>query len=139
MLTFANSLTNISPARAPSKWCKGQTPASAPCTRAPRERPFSLWPEFRSIWHCNNLPMIAARAAGRYDRSRSCLDGPQQNPVCRRCLQQRSPSVHVDVLCSLCGEADFLVLNLSQPGNLSWLWRHDFYFVCGRHRQLAGN
>jgi hypothetical protein len=49
------------------------------------------------------------------------------------------PSVHVDVLCSLCGEADFLVVNLNEPGNLSWLWRHDFYFVCGRHRQLAGN
>ena len=46
-------------------------------------------------------------------------------------------SVHIEVLCSLCSEADFLVVNLNEPGSLSWLWRqHDFYFVCGRHRQL---
>jgi hypothetical protein len=49
------------------------------------------------------------------------------------------PSVHVDVQCSLCGEADLLVVNLNQPGNLSWLRRHDFYFVCGCHRRSNSN
>lgn len=43
-------------------------------------------------------------------------------------------SVHVEVLCSLCGEPDGLVLNLEEPRNLGWLRRHDFYFVCWRHR-----
>jgi hypothetical protein len=41
--------------------------------------------------------------------------------------------VHVEVLCSVCGESDALALNLEHPGDLSWLRRFDFYFVCGRH------
>ena len=49
------------------------------------------------------------------------------------------PSVHVEVLCSLCGETDALALNLDQPGDLSWLRRDDFYFVCGRHRHFGSN
>jgi hypothetical protein len=48
-------------------------------------------------------------------------------------------SVHIELLCSICGEADALVLNLEQPGNLSWFRRHDFYFVCGRHRHVGLN
>lgn len=38
--------------------------------------------------------------------------------------------VHVEVLCSVCGESDALALNLDHPGDLSWLRRFDFYFVC---------
>jgi len=49
------------------------------------------------------------------------------------------PSVHIEVICSLCDQADVLVVNLTQPGNLSWLRRHDFYFVCSRHRQWNSN
>jgi hypothetical protein len=47
--------------------------------------------------------------------------------------------VHIEVICSLCDQADVLVVNLTQPGNLSWLRRHDFYFVCSRHRQWNSN
>jgi hypothetical protein len=49
------------------------------------------------------------------------------------------PSVHVELQCSLCDEVEFLEVNLNQPGDLSWLRRHDFYFVCGRHRRWATN
>ena len=48
-------------------------------------------------------------------------------------------SVHIEVLCSLCDQVDVLVVNLNEPGNLSWLRRHDFYFVCGRHRHWESN
>ena len=48
-------------------------------------------------------------------------------------------SVHIEVLCSLCDEVDTVVVTLKEPGDLSWLWRHDFYFVCGRHRPWAAN
>jgi hypothetical protein len=44
-------------------------------------------------------------------------------------------SVCIELSCSLCDEMDSLSLNLNQPvGALSWLRRHDFYFVCMRHR-----
>lgn len=49
------------------------------------------------------------------------------------------PCVDVEAICSLCGEVDVLVVNLNEPGNLSWLRRNDFYFVCGRHRHLESN
>jgi hypothetical protein len=49
------------------------------------------------------------------------------------------PSVRIELLCSLCGKEDVLVVNLDEPGNLSWLRRYDFYFVCARHRQLESN
>jgi hypothetical protein len=49
------------------------------------------------------------------------------------------PSVDVEVICSLCGEVDILLVNLGDPGDLSWLRRNDFYFVCGRHRHLGLN
>ena len=49
-------------------------------------------------------------------------------------------SVRIELTCSLCDEMDILAVNLNQPaGNLSWLRRHDFYFVCGRHRQWNSN
>ena len=49
------------------------------------------------------------------------------------------PGVHIELLCSLCGETDGLMLNLDEPSDLSWLRRYDFYFVCGRHRHLGSN
>jgi len=49
------------------------------------------------------------------------------------------PGVRIELLCSLCEELDILVVNLDEPGDLSWLRRHDFYFVCGRHRQISVN
>ena len=54
-------------------------------------------------------------------------------------LNSDPPSVRIKLLCSLCGELDFLVVNLDDPGVLSLLRRHDFYFVCGRHRHWAAN
>jgi hypothetical protein len=54
-------------------------------------------------------------------------------------LNSDPASVDVEVICSLCGEVDILIVNLDDPGDLSWLRRHDFYFVCGRHRQCAAN
>jgi hypothetical protein len=49
-------------------------------------------------------------------------------------------SVRIELSCSLCDEMDILSLNLKQPvGALSWLRRHDFYFVCTRHRHLPAN
>ena len=48
-------------------------------------------------------------------------------------------SVYIEVLCSVCGEADALALNLDQPGDLTWLRRREFYFVCGRHRHYELN
>jgi hypothetical protein len=50
------------------------------------------------------------------------------------------PSVSIEVRCSLCDEVDTLVVNLNhQAGDLSWLRRDDFYFVCGRHRKFNSN
>ena len=43
-------------------------------------------------------------------------------------------------LCSLCDEVDTLLVNLPErAGDLSWLRRNDFYFVCGRHRKRESN
>jgi hypothetical protein len=51
-----------------------------------------------------------------------------------------TPNVHIELICSLCDEVDILAVNLNQPaGDLSWLRRHDFYFVCSRHRQWAAS
>jgi hypothetical protein len=49
------------------------------------------------------------------------------------------PSVHIELQCSLCSQVDAVVVNLNEPGNLFWLRRHDFYFVCGRHRRSNSN
>jgi hypothetical protein len=48
--------------------------------------------------------------------------------------------VHIEVLCSLCDQVDILVVDLNElAGDLSWLRRQDFYFVCGRHRKWESN
>jgi hypothetical protein len=80
--------------------------------------------------------MIAARVAGRYDQLRSCFVNPSKILSVAAIGNSDPPSVRIEVLCSLCAEADVLAVNLNQPGDLSWLRRHDFYFVCARHRQL---
>jgi len=50
------------------------------------------------------------------------------------------PSVNIEVRCSLCDEVDTLVVNLNhQAGDLSWLRRDHFHFVCGRHRKFNSN
>ena len=50
------------------------------------------------------------------------------------------PSIQSEVTCSLCDEVDTLIIDLNQPaGDLAWLRRNDFYFVCGRHRKWESN
>ena len=45
-------------------------------------------------------------------------------------------SVYIELSCSLCDEVDTLVVNQPErAGDISWLRRNDFYFVCGRHRK----
>ena len=49
-------------------------------------------------------------------------------------------SVYIELSCSLCDEVDTLLVNLPErAGDLSWLRRNDFYFVCGRHRKWESN
>ena len=64
----------------------------------------------------------------------NCLVKPSKIVSVFPILNSDPPMVHIELLCSVCGQADGLKLNLDDPGDVSWLRRHDFYFVCGRHR-----
>lgn len=83
--------------------------------------------------------MIAVPLPGRYDQLRSFLVNPSKVLCVIPVFNSDPPSVDVEVTCSLCGEVDTLIVNLEDPGDLAWLRRSDFYFVCGRHRHLGSN
>jgi hypothetical protein len=71
--------------------------------------------------------------------SEKCLVKPSRILSIGPVSNSDPPNVPVELMCSLCDEVEIVVVNLNEPGDLSWLRRHDFYFVCGRHRQWTAN
>jgi hypothetical protein len=69
---------------------------------------------------------LAVCAAHRYGRLRAFPVKPSKILSITPISNSDPPSVHIEVQCSLCDEVDSLVVNLNQPGDLSWLRRHDF-------------
>jgi hypothetical protein len=82
---------------------------------------------------------MAVCVAGRYGQLRCHSVNPSKILSVAPIFNSDPPSVHVEVLCWLCDQVDTLVVNLDEPGSLSWLRRCDFYFVSGRHRRWASN
>lgn len=84
---------------------------------------------------------MAANAGDRYGRRGRLLQLKPSKILSVAPIFNSDPtSVHIELSCSLCNELDILVVDLNElAGDLSWLRRQDFYFVCGRHRKWESN
>jgi len=57
-----------------------------------------------------NLPLMAARLTDRYGQLRSCLVKPGKIPSVAPIFNSDPPSVHIELLCSLCDQVDILIV-----------------------------
>ena len=91
---------------------------------------FRLADEVTSRWLSEACP-IEQPQKDCEDKESRLLDGPSRKVKPGKVLSvapifnSDPASVYIEVLCSVCGEAGALALNLDQPSDLTWLLRRE--------------